>query len=144
MFVMMADEIRRLMTSGTTGLAYGDVKVGLFKNDVVPNPNMLLTDLEEADFDGYLLQATALIGTPYDNQAGDSIQALTPKFFQVSGITTPNTIYGWYLIHDTGGTDFLIAVDRFDTPVPMVDTSDAFYVNPRVMLGPPAQPDQVV
>lgn len=140
MFVMQRGELMKIAAEAFGGLLYGDVKVGLFKNDIIPTKDTILSDLEVADFTGYLAQATVSLGTEIDNVNGDAVRYFVPKLFQASGSAIANTVYGWYLFHDAA-TDSLVCADRFPEPIVFEDENDAVVVNPRIMIGQPGAPD---
>jgi hypothetical protein len=92
-------------------------KVSLFQNNYVPTPTDTIATYTEATFDGYAaVHAEPNIG-PYREDDG-SFTASKNVIFTMSGSTTPNTIYGYWL-EDLAGHYF--GAYRFAQPVQMVD-----------------------
>jgi hypothetical protein len=94
---------------------FGHMK--LFQNNFNPTPASILADFTEATFDGYAAQVFKMDAGP-TRFADGSIGTWNLTTFHQTGNTTPNTIYGCYLLDPSGA--LAIAV-RFDTPVQMVD-----------------------
>jgi len=105
------------------------MKLRLFKNDIVPSCNLVLTDLVEADFDGYaevLIDnpCTGQIQAPAQDVDGNWFIALDMMEFEMTGAVTPNEVFGAYLVDDTFATNILW-VGRFATgPFPMDQNGD--------------------
>ena len=98
-------------------------KVGLFQNSIAPGPGTVFTDLNDATFTGYVAGGSVWgNGTPILDAVDNRymIPATSPLNFTVgSPVTTPNTIYGWYLYNDATTPKQLIMAERFDTPIEM-------------------------
>jgi hypothetical protein len=96
----------------------GNPKLHLFQNNIVPSPASLLADFTEATYDGYAAGSMPLSGGPY--RRTDNSFAIASTFsFNMTGSTTPNNIYGYYLTDFTNAQ--LIAAARFANAWPMVD-----------------------
>jgi len=111
----------------------GTMELRLFQNDIVPGCNTELSDLTEATFDGYAAIAIAqpctgvLQGVALDTD-GNFIIPVDMQEFAMTGATTPNTIYGWYLV-ETSATEELIAIGRFaEAPLTMDENGDKIKV----------------
>lgn len=87
----------------------------LFQNDVVIDKNVLLTDLDEADFDGYADVNAVAFGTPYFDADGNAIVTAPSHEFVCTGPTEPNVIYGFYLTDDPATK--LLAAYRFEESI---------------------------
>lgn len=107
-------------TLNTTG-SPTDAKVGLFINDFAPNAAMVLADLTEATFDGYV-QIPA-DGHPHpqslDPSNGNSRVTLLPSaggwHWETTGLTDlPQTVFGYFVI---GHGVLLNLAKRFETPI---------------------------
>lgn len=109
-------------------------KVMLFKNDIVPTKATVLGDLVAADFSGYAISSAVVWGTPFIDANGNAtVQAASVQFTQTAD-TVSNTVHGWGLVGDPGGTPFLAAVERFATPVAMLEAADGLVVDPTFQL----------
>jgi len=106
----------------------GTAELRLFQNDFVPNKDSVLADFTEATFDGYaaptLTFANAYIGP--DN----TVKLTAPsELFVPTGSTTPNIIYGWYIV--ANGTD-VFSSNRFDTEVPLTGPTTGLVAQPEI------------
>jgi hypothetical protein len=101
----------------------GVVKVHLFQNDFNPTDQSLLTDFTEATYDGYAATSISFPTGPFRRPDG-SFAVAGGAGGTMTGSTTPNTIFGYYLTDFTGTQ--LIASRRFATPIPMVDEFSHF------------------
>lgn len=104
--------------------------IHLFQNDVPITPDTVVGDLVEADFGGYA--ATAAIATWhdfYDGLTGDyvAVPGVEVAFSADNTITTPQTIYGWWL--GTGSTFY-----RLPEPFTFTMDGDTLIVEPRIVL----------
>jgi hypothetical protein len=93
-------------------------RLHLFQNNITPTPLSLLTDFTEATYDGYANQTQPYAGGPFRETDG-SFSIRTLANFAMTGSTTPNIIYGYY-VTDNPNTGLLFA-GKFDTPIAMVD-----------------------
>lgn len=118
-----------------TGAPFEAPIVKLFQNDVVPDVNTVLADLDEADFAGYADVNGPTWGTPYIDVDGNALVTAASHEFVASGPTPANTIYGWYMTDDPATK--LLAAYRFSTPVGINATGDGLTLVP--FLRPPGQ-----
>lgn len=86
----------------------------------------------EANFDGYTRAPVTFTG-PFIGQGGFSLLANGSNVFQPDGDDTVNTIYGQFLV----GSDSVsvLAVELFDAPIPLPDSSAALVSTPIFGLG---------
>lgn len=114
------------------GGTYNGAKLHLFKNNITPDVQTALADLEECDFDGYAASAAVTWGSVI-HAGADSVQiASDAKEFVATGGTTPNNIYGWY-VTDGAGTGYLGA-ERFDEPIPVVEAGNGLSLQAVLIL----------
>lgn len=110
-------QVNCLTVLSASGKYLDGAVVRLFKNNFSPNPASLLADFDEADFTGYAESAPVVWGVPYLDVDGIiKVTAGSVQYTQ-TGTGTTNTCYGWYLVGDPGGTEYLIGSERFDSPV---------------------------
>src|SRR5882672_5631393 len=99
---------------GVAGLLNG-AKVRLFQNDYIPNVGSAIADFTAATYDGYATSAAITWGTPFtDPVNGPVVLGDLKNFISTGPFTTPNTIYGYYVV-DGAGTALLYG-KRFATP----------------------------
>ena len=103
--------IQTQMSAGTFGV------LKLFQNNYVPVPGSIIANFVEATFDGYAAVVMKFISGPFRWFDG-SYGPWQNCSFPMTGSTTPNTIYGAFLLDPTGA--YAGAV-RFDSPVAMID-----------------------
>lgn len=116
---------------GVGGAANG-AKVGLFKNDFVPEPTTILADLVQADFVGYALSSVVVWGEIGVDVNGRAIVFAPSKEFSPTDATVPNTIFGYFLVNGAGTV--LLSAVRFDESVPLVLATDVLPVLPVLAL----------
>jgi hypothetical protein len=118
------------MLTSMFAAAAATTKIRLYQNNYVPGPGTVLTDLTEADFDGYAQYSNTVWNAPtlnaitgrYDITSGGA-----PTFTQTGTVIT-NTVYGWYMVD---GSD-LVAVERFDTPVEFDTNGKTLQLAPEI------------
>jgi hypothetical protein len=117
-----------------TGGTLKDATLHLFSNDFVPTPLSVKADFVESAFDGYAAPGTIAWGTPYT--APDGSEHVTAPTAQVTctGSTTPETVYGYYVLSVATGTPLLMA-ERFANPVPIAQAGDAVFATADYVLG---------
>jgi len=98
----------------TTG-PFNTIKVHLFQNNNTPTRQSVLSDFTEATFDGYTAIAPAGGVVAEDPVLGPFIQWPLAPFLSGGTITTPNTIYGYY-VTDSGSATLYWA-ELFASPV---------------------------
>jgi hypothetical protein len=110
-------------------------KMCLAKADFVPNEALLIGDMTEADFDGYVSISVAVgpQNEGYDPTTDASVVDLIPPIggfrWSTSGITLlPMTIYGYYLTDNAKGV--LYASKRFETPIVLTGTLQVIDIGP--------------
>ena len=109
------------------------VQIILIKAPFTPSPDLLLTAVVEADFDGYL-QTKATNGDKLvsaDPENGDARIDLQPaaadRFWVVTGNTNlPQTIYGYAVIHTA--TASLLGSELFPSPVTLTASGQSIFL----------------
>jgi len=120
------------------GKPWEEVTIRLFKNDVVPTPEMDTSVFEEADFSGYAEVLAEDPGSPvYEGDDSVTINWQSVQFSQ-AGTAVGNTIYGYYMTITVLGIHSVIGAVRFPEPVGMAATGDAIIVVPGVRIMAPA------
>jgi len=125
----MVPEFGRLLAMRVVIAAAQNLQVHLFKNDPTPpdDKDVVIADLDEADFDGYDPIDSIAFPTPAIN-GDDAAETLSPTLtWETTGTgELPQTIYGMYAtINDpAGGGNKLFWFERFDAPVSLVGTGE--------------------
>lgn len=123
-----------LATEIDTGGNLDSLSVMLYKNNLAPDQDTVLADLEECDFGGYARVTALAFGTPHNGPTGAAETVGAEASFVATSGTTPNTVYGWGLVKE-GTPDVLIAAEAFADPVNIVKTGDGIAVIPVVRFG---------
>jgi hypothetical protein len=114
---------------------FDGASIGIYNVNVAPGPNTVLADLPSPAFTG---SAPVVIGAWNDAFIGaDGNVHLTAPSEQFTASATPGapeTIYGAKIIGDPGGTPFLIAAWKFDTPVEITVKYDGLNVDIDVII----------
>jgi hypothetical protein len=114
----------------------GSASVGLYTNAVAPTLNTTLANLNEANYDGYARQAAHTFSSVFIDGNGLVTIEAESSIFSPTDTVTANTIYGLFLTgHDSTK---LLAVEPFDTPIPLVGPLSSITIIPRVGLQPTA------
>jgi hypothetical protein len=106
--------------------------IKLFQNNIVPTPNNVLADFTEATYDGYAAQVFTVIFGPTRYPDG-SFQLFNFANFHMTGSTTPNQIYGIYVLDFAGN---LLLAARFTSVVSMLDAFSNLQLNFHIGIGP--------
>jgi len=116
-----------------------DVQIGLFQNDIIPTSETVMADFDEADYTGYVQQASNPLGTASDDAAGNGLIEMSAVNFQPTAATVGNTVYGWFMISSWGGMSGgqVVASGRFENPVPLMGPLDNLIVQPRLGCNQP-------
>lgn len=122
-----------LQTAIKAGGSLGATKLGLFQADIVPTPNTPLVDLVEADYDGYAQKTLTWTIGPYFNPGNQSELQNTSQNWTPTGSTTPNTIYGYFVLSAAGA---LLWAERFDTPRVLDGATTTLTLLPTLVLVP--------
>lgn len=103
-------------------------EVRLYKEGLVPDYTTTLAALDavEADFDGYAAQVVTWNAARLLTGGGAAFSGCV-QFDSGSPYGVPNSIGGWYLV-DVTGTDVVVAIQPFDTPIPMGDAGQSLPV----------------
>lgn len=108
------------------------VSIGLMTNEPVSSTETVLTDITAATFDGYAV-ATAEVPIATVGVAANGERYVTfvdSVFTAGSGLTTPESITGWYVFETTN----LLAYNIMPTPVLVDRIGQNIYVRVEVAL----------
>lgn len=106
-------------------------KVMLIKNTGLAYPvkDVVVGDLEEADFDGYALSAAVVWGAPFHDVNGNVMSTAQKLQFLCTGSTTPNSVTGAALVKadksEVYAVDLFLDENGDPAPVTMDDNGDA-------------------
>jgi hypothetical protein len=106
--------------------------IKLFQNNIVPTPGNVLADFTEATYDGYAAQVFTVFFGPTRYSDG-SFQCFNFSTWHMTGSTTPNQIYGIYVLDFAGN---LLLATRFPSVVSMVDAFSFLQLNFHMGIGP--------
>jgi len=115
------------------------MEVRLFQNDITPGPASVFADFDEADFDGYAMVEVEMNAPDYDTD-GNPIIVVPSAVFNCNGATTPNTIYGYYMVGGVSGE--VILAERFTLPQPVVASGDTITVSSVLKLSNIPEPEE--
>lgn len=90
-------------------------KIGLFKNDVEPQPNMTLDTFVEADYTGYARLGTTF-GPVFIDNVGQPTSICNREFYSDPAGTIEQTLYGAFMLNTLTG---VLAAARFPNTRPM-------------------------
>lgn len=103
------------MTADSTWL--GGCSVGLYVNVITPSDGTLLSNLVEANYDGYARKVSHTWGTVFKDPNGLYSQQAQQLVFQPTGSSTMNTCQGLFV---TGSDSTkLLGVEPFNAPIPL-------------------------
>lgn len=137
MKVVPRSQTRTMLANLTAaGALLDDAVIRCFVNDFDPSPESVLADFTEASFAGYAASAEIDWGEPYSDLLGNGIVEGCAAQFTAGSVTTPETVYGYY-VTKSGVGGALVYSERFNTPVPITQSGDGFAVTPRFAI--PAQ-----
>lgn len=124
----------------TAGLASGH-KIRLFKTDVAPTVNSIITDFTEADFSGYTAGGIAIstFGSASWQSQGAAVEWSNQVTWSQTAITTGNTIFGCYFVSGDL-TPYLISAERFASPISMQAIGDQIILSVPVGMSDPKIP----
>lgn len=105
----------------------------LAKNNVFPTAGSVLTDFEEADFNGYAAVADNQWAGPYMTVDGRWTVNIPSATFIAAGADVPNTIYAWYITN--AGDSLYFLGGRIDPPVPITAVGAGLEVLPSFAYG---------
>jgi len=116
-----------------TGAPFDALTLRLFVNPLNWSNTTALTDLTEASFVGYTASAGQVFGPAYIAPDGQAHITAPSVQFNAGVITTPQTVYGYYLTN-VGGT-VLVAGGTLPTPVPITRQYDGLTIEPDYSFG---------
>ncbi len=95
-----------------------DLKAVLFTNPISPNKSLVLADLTQPTYTGYLAQ-TVVLGAPARDPQRGIVAVAAGLTWQMTGTPVPTVIYGIGYTMGTGPD--LAGVEVFNSPVPLTD-----------------------
>lgn len=110
------------LIAGATLLG-ADLKAGLYTNIIAPTKTKVIADLTEPTWATYARQAV-LMGVPFRDAANGIASSSAALLWQQTGTPTPCIIQGIFYTYGAG--PLLLAIQPFDTPIPLADDLDAF------------------
>lgn len=110
------------------------VVIRLFGNNITPTPANVLADFVESAWTGYAESAPLVWGVAFLATDGVIKVAAASVQFTQSGVVATGTGYGWYMVGAPGGAEYLVASQRFDTPVNFTATGVGVVVDPTFAL----------
>lgn len=109
-------------------------KVHLASAPFSPSPTLDPTTLTEATFDGYAAKTVTAWGTVHlDSSNQATFISASALDWTPTGSTTPNTIYGYWLI-DSGGK--LVQSETFPTPILLSGTGTTLQIVLQLAVRP--------
>jgi hypothetical protein len=125
-----------LLSGGLKALLTGaGVKLHLYQNNIAPDPNNpSLAQFVEATYDGYAAAVPTWGVGPFTPPVGGSELQSVGFSIPMTGSTTPNVLYGWWI---DDGTNWIMA-GKFDASYPMNNASSNITLVPLVTV--PSQP----
>lgn len=119
---------KQLLLTGTRPIAgavdgpFSACSIALAKAIISYDPDMVIADVTEADYDGYARQAVTWAAAPHNGSDGrPSIAVTTLLDFIPTGSSNPQTVLGAVLLKTAGSA--IQAVRNFDSGIPMEDAS---------------------
>jgi len=116
------------LTADTTWL--GGASVGLYQTQITPTDQTVLADLTEANYDGYARKVSHTWSPTFVDPNGLYSKQAQTLVFQPTGDDTMNTIYGLFVTGDDSTA--LLAVEPFDSPIPLTGTLSNITITLRV------------
>lgn len=136
--VITYDLFLRIMAALNTATWLAAAEVHLFQNNIVVEPTTLLTDLVEADYDGYAAVAIGTVPTLYLGADNNYVAQYAHIAFQPTGSVVSNTVYGYWVEGTFGGAGAKLGwAARFPEPIFVNGIEDAIIVEPRFIFGQP-------
>lgn len=136
MNVLTRDVIDRiLIAAGADSTQFGSAKMLLISAPFTPSPDILLSAVTEANFQGYARKSIGTPSVPFTGADGfQYVQGLTDQWVP-TGSDSPNTIYGLGLVASSDSTK-LIGVDKLDNTVALATPLNSLTITPRIGLNP--------
>lgn len=130
--IVLSNDGRRWACSNLVLLARG-LRLGLFVNDLVPQPSNVLSDFTAATFDSYAPKVFGLWGETFLNTAGNAESDYPLCSWLVGSGGGVDTVYGYYVFDAQG---FVLWSERDPrNGVPMNRPGDRYLLVPRFMAG---------
>jgi len=113
-------------SSGTTA------KIHLAAASFIATPTLDPSTLTEATFDGYTAKAITAVSTPGPITPGNIVAIIPAVSFTPTGTTTPNTIYGYWVVDGSGN---YVGAEVFPAPVGLTGPTTTLAFIPAAGLG---------
>lgn len=137
----MAAITRLASDTATLAQAVNENVMQLVKNDIIPSEDLVIGDVELADFDGSAALDVVLGTQPTGFEPGtdDSIIHIEPAAgtwrWETTGLTNlPQTIYGWVLMN--AAKDTVLASGKFETPLDLTIVNQVVEVDDNQLALP--------
>lgn len=134
----MVQIVEKLVASTPTTGVFSAVQLMLYTNNVAVSPNLTITDLVEASFNGYIRQTITWSASARHSSETDAFAMIAngvSKFERTAGGV--DQIVRGYAIVETGVGGNLLAVRALDTPETM-EINGMLNIVPRLGLDPTA------
>src|SRR5688572_32940844 len=108
------------------------LRVRLFQSNTTPSQSTVIGDLTEATFSGYAA-VTPSFGASATASNKGTITDSAARDFTHNGGGTSNTIYGYYVTYESGGSTLLWA-ERFDIAQTLANNGDKITLTAKFTL----------
>ena len=122
------------MLVALAGVGGANLRIRLYKNNPTISDDTQLSDLTEADYDGYAPFSSAGWGGPTLDTNADEYLLSPVAVFQKAAGSIPNTVYGYFVTIEGAGGSKLMGVEKFDTPQSMTASTDQIPLRVKVAL----------
>jgi hypothetical protein len=110
------------LTAATTSAIMAGAECHLYTNPAPVSPNSLITDFQEATFNGYAKQPLPAFLGPFNGDSNNMLVQQDVTFSASGALVASQSIYGVF-ITDTAGA-VLWAAEAFPAPVQIVNAGD--------------------
>lgn len=110
------------LVAGATLLG-ADLKAGLFTNTITPGKTLVIADLTEPTYTGYVRQ-TVVMGPPVRDPINGIVSIGEGLLWQEETTASSEIITGIFYTYGAGPA--LLGVEVFDNPIGLADLLDAF------------------
>jgi hypothetical protein len=118
-----------------------NLRLRLYKNNIVPDQGTVLASFIECDFGGYVYQngvwqtPAVLVANHRSYSAWGHTTPATPFTFTCSAnVNLPQTAYGFFVTSPTGYSAEVLFAAVFDTPQPVVAIGNTVIVTPSMLM----------
>jgi hypothetical protein len=123
--------LRLWKLAGSDSTTLGACSLGLIAAPFTPTRTLAIASLTEATFNGYARKSLGNSTVTFTSSDGNDYLQFAEEVFTPTGSSTPNTIYGWFLI---GGSDSVTvtAAEVITPAITLNSTSTSLTVVPRI------------